>query len=377
MSGHLRHQLRLTASRTRPHLRPRHGSSFQHDWIFGIRPQPAGHSRDFSGADVANGLLRSSEWLITNIHQVTGTPWFISIPLAALVVSACIRAPLTLYSHRMACKRAKLGPLIQAQTAMIGLGLRKKAVSNLRERVASLMAKRTKALMQTFAGSERTSLVGGLVTLPVFVSNLEVIRRMCGGPRGLLGRLAFGTSAEDATHTGNAAPEAVEAVRAATTSAIDSGDVIASASRDVAFPIPIEPTFATEGCLWFPNLLESDPVHILPFAVSAMLIANMIPDSSAARRELFGLAPVVGDRRATLLGQTSKRRAFQRTMLVLALAIGPITMDMPAALHLYWFTSAGFSLMVSKGIKRAVPIPKNTIKPCQGMEIPLLRPKPI
>lgn len=286
-----------------------------------------------------------------------------------------MRAPLTFYSHRMACQRAKLGPLIQAQTAMIGLGLRKKAVPDLRQKVASLMAERSRKLMRAVAGSETNSILGGLVTLPVFVSNVEVIRRMCAGPLGLLGNLVFRRSIGEATHTGTPT-ESTETLPAATTSATDLGEAAALTPRDVGFSISVEPTFATEGCLWFPNLLESDPLHVLPFAVSALLVANMIPDHIAARRELFGLAPVVGDKQAVVMGQSRKRRAFQRTMLILAFAIGPITMDLPAAVHLYWLSSAAFSLAVSKGIKRAMPIPKNTIKPCRGMEIPLLMPKP-
>lgn len=289
-----------------------------------------------------------------------------------------MRAPLTFISHRMACKRAKLGPLIQAQTAMIGLGLRKKAVPNLRERVASLMTERSKTLVRAFAGSERKSLIGGLLTLPVFVSNVEVIRRMCAGPLGVLGNLVFGASVGTAQQPSATITEAGQAdfASAAATSATELGDHAASMSHDVGFHIPVEPTFATEGCLWFPNLLEADPLHVLPFAVSALLVANMIPENIAARRELFGLAPVSGDKHAVLMDQSRKRRAFQRTMLILAFAIGPITMDLPAAVHLYWLSSAGFSLAVSKGLRRAMPIPKNTVKPCQGMEIPLLMPKP-
>lgn len=376
MSGHMRHQLRLTASWIRPyHLRPQHTNFFQHEWMTRTQPRTPSQRRNFSGADVAHTLLRSSEWLITNIHQVTGTPWCVSIPLAAIVVGVCLRAPLTFYSHRMACKRAKLGPLIQAQTAMIGLGLRRKAVPNLRKRVASLMAERSRTLMRAFAGSERKSLLGGLVTLPVFVSNVEVIRRMCAGPLGLLGNLVFGRSTGEATHTGMPT-ESTEPLSAVTTSATELGEAAASIPRDTGFSIPVESTFATEGCLWFPNLLESDPYHVLPFAVSALLVANMIPDSLAARRELFGLAPIAGDKHAVIMGQSNKRRAFQRTMLLVAFAIGPITMDLPAAVHLYWLSSAGFSLAVSKSMKRAMPIPKNTIKPCRGMEIPLLMPKP-
>lgn len=377
MSGHLGRQIRLATSQTRPQLRSHRANSFQHELASRIQPRVPGQRRNFSGADIAHTLLRSSQWLITNIHEVTGTPWCLSIPLVAFAVGVCMRAPLTFISHRMACKRAKLGPLIQAQTAMIGLGLRKKAVPNLRKKVASLMTERSRTLVRAFAGSERKSLIGGLLTLPVFVSNVEVIRRMCAGPLGLLGNLVFGASAGNSqSPNATTAQTGADSASAATTIGTELGDHVASVSQNVGFPIPVEPTFATEGCLWFPNLLESDPLHILPFAVSALLVANMIPENIAARRELFGLAPVSGERHAVLMGQNNKRRAFQRTMLILAFAIGPITMDLPAAVHLYWVSSAGFSLAVSKGLKRFMPIPKNTIKPCHGMEIPLLMPKP-
>lgn len=239
------------------------------------------------------------------------------------------------------------------------------------------MAERSKTLVRAFAGSERKSLIGGLLTLPVFVSNVEVIRRMCAGPLGILGNLVFGNYAATAQQPSAITTETgADTASAATTTATEIGDHAASIPHDVGFSIPVEPTFATEGCLWFPNLLEADPLHVLPFAVSALLVANMIPENIAARRELFGLAPVSGDKQAVLMGQSRKRRAFQRTMLILAFAIGPITIDLPAAVHLYWVSSAGFSLAVSKVMKRAMPIPKNTIKPCHGMEIPLLMPKP-
>ncbi|CAN8103356.1 unnamed protein product [Discula destructiva] len=383
MSGHAGHQLRLTAlrSRTRPQLRPQYGKYLQHEFAPRIAPQAglAGQRRPFSVADGASGLLRCSEWLITNTHDITGAPWSVSIPLAALIVSAAVRAPLSLYSHQKARKRAKLGPLIQAQTAMIGLGLRKKAVPDLRKKVVEVMKKRSKKLAETFAGSERGSIIGGLLTLPIFVSNLEVIRRMCGGPRGLFGRLVFGASGADgpADPATAAATMSAEGISASTPFAADMAEAAVASHRDVISDISVEPTFATEGCLWFPNLLESDPLHILPFALSAILVAHMIPGTSAARRELIGLSPVAGDKHAVMMGQTGKRRALQRTMLILAFAMGPITMDMPAALHLYWLSSAGFSLAVTKGLRRALPIPKNTVRPCQGMEMPLLRPKPV
>ncbi|KAF3766509.1 hypothetical protein M406DRAFT_339700 [Cryphonectria parasitica EP155] len=386
MSGHVGHKIRLSALRIRPQVWQNSSGKclHYHEPHSTLHPttrlQRTGQRRHFGGADIAGGLLRGSEYLVTNIHELTGTPWFISIPLVALVVSAAIRTPLTLYTHHMARRRANLLPLIQAQTALIGLGLRKKAVPNLRDRVRQLMKKQTKDLFGVFAINQRNSILGGLLSLPIFLSNLEVIRRMCGGPRGLLGNLMFRSSNRDIT-----TQEVTEATQPVpipassvdlSSSATDLSQATVSVSPDALASISMEPSFATGGCLWFPDLLVSDPYHVLPIAVSAVLVLHMIPETTAARRELFGLSPVAGDKNASLLGQTRGRRAFQRTMLIMALAIGPITMDMPAALHLYWLSSASFSLAVSKGIKVLLPIPKHTIKPCRGMEMPLLKPKP-
>lgn len=377
MSGHVGHQLRLSALRTRPrilgplsngkclpyepHLAPRV-----------IHLNGPGQRRHFGVADVAGSLLRGSELLVTSIHHVTGTPWFVSIPLVALAVAATIRLPLTLYSHNMARRRAKLVPLIQAETSMVGRNMRKLARSELRVRVAEIMKKRNKELSKALTINESRSIIGGILSLPIFVSNLEVIRRMCGGPRGMLGSLVFAAPpAAPAAADSAPSPSAVDLAPAT-----DLGDLAASGTQDALASIAVEPSLATGGCLWFPNLLEADPYHILPFAVSAVLVLNLMPESSAARRELFGLQPGAGDKRAALHGQSRGRRGFQRSMLLIALAIGPVTMDLPAALHLYWLTSASFSLAVSKGIKLFRPLPKNTIKPCTGMEVPLLRPKP-
>lgn len=374
MSGHVGHFLRSTALRTR--VRPQSAKCLHHHELAPLtRLQLRGQRRNFSVADGVNGLLRCSEWLITNTHELTGAPWCVSIPLTALIVSLTIRAPFTIYAHQKARKTAKLWPLLQAQTAMIALGLRKKAVPNLRARLVEVTKKRSKRLIRAFAGSERNSIVGGLATLPIFLSNLEVIRRLCGGPPGFMGLLTTAFRSEEPPTDATTVTTSVDATSTSAAPGTDLVQTAASTSTDFISTISMNPTFATEGCLWFPDLLQPDPLHILPFAVSAILIAHIIPDTLAARRELAGLSPVAGDKRAILMNQTKKRRAFQRTMLILACCVGPVTMNMPAALHLYWMASAGSSLALTKGLKWAFPVPKNTISPCQGMDIPLLQPK--
>lgn len=352
-----------------------------------IKPSTTGQRRHFGLYDAAGALLKGSELLVTNVHDLTGAPWFISLPLVAVAVSTIIRAPLTLYSHSLRRRRTKLLPLIQAQYAQIGLGLRRKAVSNLRDRVLKAVRKRSKATFKIFAIDDSKSIWGGLLSLPIFLSNLEVIRRMCGGPRGLIGSLMHGWEGRDATTT-TGAPDVAAAASSSTSvtgdaisvvdvpSPADLGEITSTTTSEILSSISMEPTFATGGCLWFPNLLVADPYHVLPFAVSALLLAHMIPETTAERRALFGLKPLAAKGNTmTVGGQSRMWRALQRSLLIMALAIGPATMDMPAALHLYWMASVGCSLVVTKGVKMLMPISKSSVKPCTGLEVPLLRPK--
>ncbi|KAK7699273.1 hypothetical protein SLS64_011731 [Diaporthe eres] len=395
MSGHVGQQLRLSASRIRPHFGQhlQHGPHL-HSHIFPsrIRLSAASQRRNFGAADAAGYLLKGSELLITSVHEVTATPWFISLPLVAVVVSAIIRVPLTLYTQSTQRRKAKLAPLIQAQYAQIGLGLRRKAVPNVMERVTKAVKTRSKKMFAAFAVNETRSIWGGLISLPVFLSNLEVIRTMCGGPRGLLGSLLYGWQGRDAAARTTSDTAAAGTTMSSTTprtgfeppvaeitSPTGISDLASSTTTaEVLNPLTLEPSFATGGCFWFPDLLVPDPYRILPFAVSGLLLMHLIPETEAELRNLFGMRPPAGSRRNIVIagGRSRGSLALRRALIVVALAIGPVTMDMPVALHLYWASSVGCSLVVTKGVKRLLPIPRVPVKPCSGLEIPLIRPKP-
>lgn len=308
------------------------------------------------------------------------------------MVSAIIRVPLTLYTHSTQRKKAKLAPLIYAQYAQIGLGLRRKAVPNLRERLTKAVKSRSKKMFTAFAINESRSFWGGLISLPIFLSNLEVIRTMCGGPRGLLGSVLYGWQGRDAATTVPSDTAATGAAASSTASTFSPGPPVAdlpsptdatelassTTSPEVLNPLTLDPTFATGGCLWFPDLLVPDPYHILPFAVSGLLLVHLIPETEAELRNLFGMRPPAGSRNSIVIAGARSRgsMALRRALMVLALAIGPATMDMPVALHLYWASSVGCSLIVTKGIRRLLPIPKLPVKPCMGLENPIIRPRP-
>jgi inner membrane protein COX18 len=116
-----------------------------------------------------------------------------------------------------------------------------------------------------------------------------------------------------------------------------------------------DPSMATGGCLWFPDLTAADPLHILPLALSAILVLNVMPKSMPQLRILLGLDSTPEG----AIGSSKWRLRLQRSLLMVAMAVGPLTMDLPAALHLYWISSAALTATQTIIISWLMPMPKN------------------
>ncbi|KAI9852864.1 MAG: hypothetical protein M1838_004423 [Thelocarpon superellum] len=119
--------------------------------------------------------------------------------------------------------------------------------------------------------------------------------------------------------------------------------------------VPIEEALATEGALWFPNLLVPDPQLILPFVLSGTLLANIILASSSRRNS--DTAP------------SSFQRRVSNALKILALAIGPATLNLPAAMLVYWTSSSLFSVAQNSLLDRAMPL-QPPVKPCKPRSTP-------
>jgi inner membrane protein COX18 len=165
---------------------------------------------------------------------------------------------------------------------------------------------------------------------------------MCGANQGWFGMLVgWGNGASDSSSP------------AGTVDGVITGDGLVAPS-----PIGIEESLATEGALWFPNLLEADPQLVLPFMLSASILLN-----------LFGHQRIA-------LGPWQTR--FRRGMGVAALCVGPIMMHVPSALLLYWVSSSlmayGQALLIDWAIPIAKPVtpcePKRPMRTGLGMERP-------
>jgi inner membrane protein COX18 len=156
-----------------------------------------------------------------------------------------------------------------------------------------------------------------LLQLPVFLVAIEAIRKMCGTREGLLG-LA--------------------------TKSMASGEESAPASDPSALSsIPIEPSLAAEGALWFPDLLVPDPQLILPFTLSAALFLNV--RLSQAQLASEGIEP------------TKWSTRLSRAMQLVALAVGPMTLSVPSAMLVYWVSSSASAMLIHVALWKAMPHP--------------------
>ncbi|KKY23395.1 putative membrane insertion protein [Diplodia seriata] len=180
----------------------------------------------------------------------------------------------------------------------------------------------------------------------------ESIRRMVGASSGLWG-MAFGSGSYEAPKASDVLKEAP--VPDGVINALDrvaewkGTTSLPSSAPDTAILSEwLQPSLATEGMLWFPNLMVPDPLMILPFAVSGLTIASLYAGSRAPNKTKEKPAHTI----------------LKRVMMTFALAIGPLTLNMPAGILLYWSASTvcAFLTHVLLDMFRPIRMPP---KPCK------------
>ncbi|KAL1837414.1 hypothetical protein VTJ49DRAFT_3806 [Mycothermus thermophilus] len=305
-------------------------------------PPPRSHlhqNRPFSLATPLAPILDSAVTLAQStlhLYHSLPLPWYLAIPLFAGTLSLTTRLPTTIYARRIAIRRAMLAPLSRAWAVRLEQEtdkflIRRSSRGGNGSKGGNEPEQITEEVLGLEPQSERNKRWGvqtwkdwvpSLAVFPVWLVGIEGVRRMCGGPRGWLGALIFGAGGGD----GGAA----------------SGLYVA------------DPSLTTGGCLWFTDLTAADPYHVLPFALSAILVLNVVPRT----RQMWEVLLATKKGTGPLLSSTDWRVRLQRGLLIVALAVGPVTMDLPAALHLYWIASATFTWVQTNLIWRAMPLPK-------------------
>ena len=240
---------------------------------------------------------------ISGLHSVTGLPWILTLPLTALTVRLAWSAPLSAYSKRAANKQFALRPLVGAWGHAIKRKVMTESSALGPKRCHDLVVKalfRKRSEIYGRWGAQRWKLYLPFLQLPVFLMVMDSIRRLCGVRSGLM------------------------------TWTIDSvtslwSDKQGEPLEQIAQPLnSIEQSLSNEGALWFQNLLVPDPLLILPFVLSGTMFLTIY----------------TGTKNVTTTTTPSKlHRRYINIMKILALAVGPLTLQVPSAMLVYWISS--------------------------------------
>ena len=271
---------------------------------------------------------------ISGLHTVTGLPWVLTLPLTALIVRLAWSAPLSAYSKRAANQQVALRPLLEAW----GHTMKRKVMSKhsalgpkyCHDLVVKAIFKKRSEIYGRW-GAQRWKLFLPFLQLPVFLMVMDSIRRLCGGSSGLI-------------------PWTMDVV-----TWLWSGKQGEPLEQTAQILSPVEQSLSNEGALWFQNLLLPDPLLILPFMLSGTMLMTIY----------------AGTKRVTATTTTSKlHRRFTNIMKIVALAIGPLTLQVPSAMLVYWISSFLLSMIQNAIFDKYRPqqlMP--TVEPCKKGDV--------
>ena len=276
------------------------------------------------------GLCYSQTHLVLDgLHSFTGLPWAYTLPLAALLVRGVLFAPLAIYTDKCRERQVALRPLLHAWRHVLERQVFKKHAALGPTKCSKILSSELIVKQKDLnlkLGSPSWKLYLPWLQFPIWLIMIETIRKMSGAHEGILGLITKPF-----------------------TSSTDQDRM--STLQDIESPvIPLEETFSTEGALWFTNLLVPDPHLVLPFVLSGILLSNIYYQSKTV--VLHGDTPSKWNRR------------LSSSMKVLALAVGPLTLQVPSALLVYWISSSTFALSQHVIIDRFISH-QLRVKPCK------------
>ncbi|KAI8934241.1 hypothetical protein NX059_008987 [Plenodomus lindquistii] len=314
----------------------------------------ASPARQGAGLDT---LLYVPHEMMNLIHA--NVPWYAAIPLSAFIVRGLLVTTAGAYSRSLMARYIGLHPLRQA----LGAQKRDEVLRKGNFRSPQEASVRVKAeVRQVVKALDKewnvpflmTTVWWSLVQLPVFLAMAETVRQKCGARDGLLGlatslfhstrdglvRLKdslFGTTDAASGNGPSAVGSTFEVDNPDTDLANHVNSLASNPTSDAGEPFTastfnlgemagnqsqwFDISLATEGALWFPDLILPDPTGVLPFVVSGLMFCNIYFTKSNAP------------------SGANWQNASKRTLLAVSLLVGPVCQDLPAALMLYWASS--------------------------------------
>ncbi|KAL5337029.1 60Kd inner membrane protein-domain-containing protein [Aspergillus crustosus] len=267
-------------------------------------------------APFINEVLDVSTGFIQGVHSVSHLPWVLSLPLTALIVRMGVALPLQVFTKVQARKDSDLTPLVlawrQHYQRNIGRGSSGGTASALHAKrlITEQVAEQHRALRRRW-GVVPFWRPLNFVQMPIWIAIMESIRAMSGNDKGLVPylRSLFSSSAPDPT----------------------------------AVQLAIEPSLATEGALWFPDLLAGDSTGILPVLLTVSILVNVRSGWKVPTMESIADLPRV--EMAKKLSNIGLRTFIQ--VLALNVGIYSYLYQMPTALMVYWLTSTNVATLQS------------------------------
>lgn len=297
----------------------------------------------------ASTVLETTHTLIEGLHA-TGLSWGYVLPLTALTLRVAVVLPISIYTRRSHQKQLDLQPLLSAWAYQIRKDVMRKKRHLGPEAVdldvkKMIRIKRRELYSRWGCGWWKNYLT--FIQLPVWLAVMETIRGMCGMGKGLFGLILGGRGVGDKVveEVSDAISRtAQDTLGMASTEGLASG--VGLVKNIIPAPtIPLEPGFSTEGILWLTDLTAPDPLLLFPFMLSGAMFLNLMPSRRVA--------------------QSKTSRRLTNALRVVALAVGPLTLQMPSAMLLYWFSSSMFAFGQGILLDRFMPL-KQPVKPCKN-----------
>jgi inner membrane protein COX18 len=226
--------------------------------------------------------------------------------------------------------------------------------------VARAMAKKKREIYARW-GCQGWRFFLPVLQLPIWLVMIESIRGMCGTHKGLLGLVTDWSSSSSEgmpaaqVSASSAAVANAEVVpdNLATGGVLEAAAEAGATSLDIAneaSAVPIEHSMANEGILWFTDLTAPDPMLVLPFMLSATMFLNIFSKE--------------GSLDVPYLARSKSAQRWTRILGMVALAAGPLTLQVPSGMLVYWVSSAllGYGQFVL--LRRFMPL-KPPPKPCK------------
>ena len=261
----------------------------------------------------AHECFIQSHALLESIHTVTGLPWHFAIPIAALAIRTSL-LPFTIYSHLLDGRRQNAIPLEAAwQHAWRRRATRENPDVDLEniKGIIDVQSKKTFPDIRRRLFAQPWKGLAHWVHVPVWLVMTDTLRRMC-GIKDHPFRVLFAFFASGGEYANS-------------TTLVDPTSLV-----------PFEPTLASEGALWFPDLLQPDVYPILPCIFSFSLFLNLHYAIKSDRRGMTGSVNWHNWRLASLFS-------------------GFFVWAIPSGILAYWISSSTCALGYNALLQRIMP----------------------